>query len=354
PRPRPRRRLRCAPLRTASRGRRRRHANLPPRQPPRRRPGGERGRGDLALHPQCSRLRPSTSPRHTGSRRPGRLRVLATQPAGHPRRRMAAAASDAHRDRRSRRLAQRRNPIPNTERSSSLMKARKHTRHLETKAPDGTTITVPLATITGSRDGPRLAIVGGVHGAEYAGIEAVRRVIGMLDPDTLSGEVAAVPCLNLPAFYGFAAHVNPIDGENPARVFPGSEDGSYTERMVDLAWRNALAAADYIVDVHGGDIEEELVDYSQINLNGDANHDAAAEALALALDMPFFVRRAAPKEPVTSCGTICQVASAHGIPAALAEAGSHAELEETSVEAHVKGLRNVLYHLEMLPGTPSI
>jgi len=234
------------------------------------------------------------------------------------------------------------------------MKARKHTRHLETKAPDGTTITVPLATITGSRDGPRLAIVGGVHGAEYAGIEAVRRVIGMLDPDTLSGEVAAVPCLNLPAFYGFAAHVNPIDGENPARVFPGSEDGSYTERMVDLAWRNALAAADYIVDVHGGDIEEELVDYSQINLNGDANHDAAAEALALALDMPFFVRRAAPKEPVTSGGTICQVASAHGIPAALAEAGSHAELEETSVEAHVKGLRNVLYHLEMLPGTPSI
>jgi uncharacterized protein len=234
------------------------------------------------------------------------------------------------------------------------MTTRKQTRHLEAQAPDGAPITVPLATITGSQDGPRLAIVGGVHGAEYAGIEAVRRIIQMLDPETLAGEVLAIPCLNLPAFYAFAAHVNPIDGENPARVFPGSADGSYTERMVDLAWKNALADADYIVDVHGGDIEEELVDYSQINLNGNAEHDAAAEALALALDMPFFVRRAAPKEPITSGGTICQIASAQGIPAALAEAGSHAELDEASVQSHVKGLRNVLYHLGMLPGMPSI
>jgi uncharacterized protein len=234
------------------------------------------------------------------------------------------------------------------------MTARKQTRHLEANAPDGAQISVPLATISGSHDGPRLAIVGGVHGAEYAGIEAVRRIIAMLDPEILSGEVVAIPCLNLPAFYGFAAHVNPIDGENPARVFPGSANGSYTERMVDLAWRNALADADYIVDVHGGDIEEELVDYSQINLNGDPTHDAAAEALALALDMPFFVRRAAPKEPILNGGTICQIASAHGIPAALAEAGSHAELDETSVQVHAKGLRNVLYHLGMLPGTPSI
>ncbi len=234
------------------------------------------------------------------------------------------------------------------------MTTRKETRYLEAQAADGSTITVPLATIQGAGDGPRLAIVGGVHGAEYAGIEAVRRLVSWLDPSTLSGIVLAIPCLNLPAFYGFAAHVNPIDGENPARTFPGNPSGSYTERMVNLAWENALANADYIIDVHGGDIEEELVDYSQINLNGEPSHDVAAEALALALDMPFFVRRAAPQQPVTNNGTICQIASSHGIPAALAEAGSHAELDETSVSSHLKGLRNALYHLKMLPGTPTI
>jgi uncharacterized protein len=234
------------------------------------------------------------------------------------------------------------------------MTVQKTTRYLEADAPDGGAISIPLATIRGAQDGPTLAIVGGVHGAEYAGIEAVRRIIDWLDPDTLAGEVRAIPCLNVPAFYGFAAHVNPIDGENPARSFPGSADGSYTERMVHLAWENVLADADYIIDVHGGDIEEELVDYSQINLNGNPEHDAAAEALALALDMPFFVKRAAPAEPVRGNGTICQIASSTGIPAALAESGSHGELDETCVDTHLKGLQNVVYHLKMLPGTAAI
>lgn len=234
------------------------------------------------------------------------------------------------------------------------MPARKETRYLEADAPDGATISVPVATIRGASDGPTLAIVGGVHGAEYAGIEAVRRIVGAVDPDALAGRVVAVPCLNVPAFYGFAAHVNPVDGENPARAFPGSSSGSYTERMVHLVWEHVLASADYIVDVHGGDIEEELVDYSQINLNGDAEHDAAAEALALALDMPFFVKRAAPSDPVRTGGTICQIASGLGIPAALAESGSHGELDEACVDVHVKGLKNVLFHLDMLPGMPTI
>jgi uncharacterized protein len=234
------------------------------------------------------------------------------------------------------------------------MTAQKETRYLEAEAPDGATISIPVATIDGAADGPTLAVVAGVHGAEYDGIEAVRRLIGWLDPEALAGRVVAIPCLNVPAFYGFAAHVNPVDGENPARAFPGSATGSYTERMVHLAWENVIAGADYIVDVHGGDIEEELVDYSQINLNGDSSHDAAAEALALALDMPFFVRRAAPAEPVRAGGTICQIASGLGVPAALAESGSHGELDEACVLAHVKGLRNVLRHLGMVAGLPTV
>ena len=228
------------------------------------------------------------------------------------------------------------------------------TSYLETVHDDGSAIRVPMTETRGYEGGPVLAVVGGVHGAEYDGIEAVRRIFQDINPAELTGTVRTIPCLNLPAFYGFAAHVNPVDGENPARVFPGSADGSYTERMVDLAWTKVLADADFIIDVHGGDIEEELVDYSQINLNGEPGHDAAAEGLALALDMPYFVRRAAPATPVSSGGTICQVASARGIPAVLAEAGSHAEPNEASVEVHLHGIQNVLRHLRMLPGAPSI
>jgi predicted deacylase len=234
-----------------------------------------------------------------------------------------------------------------------LTKATKETGYLEATGPGGEKIRVPVATVRGPQDGPTLLVVAGVHGSEYDGIEATKRLFRSVDENALSGTLVTVPCLNVPAFYGLAMHVNPIDGENPARVFPGRSDGGYTERMVDLVWSKLAASADFIVDVHGGDLEEELVEYSQINLSGNAEVDAAAAGLALALDLPFYVRRAAPAEPV-STGTICQAAAAAGIPAVLAEAGSHGIVDERCIATLLKGLRNVLHHLDMLPGVPTI
>jgi predicted deacylase len=118
--------------------------------------------------------------------------------------------------------------------------------------------------------------------------------------------------------------------------------------MVDLLWREVVLGADAVVDVHGGDLEEELVDYSQINLTGDETVDRIAEGVALALDMPFFCRRAAPATLPTRDGTLCQIAGSNGIPAALAESGSHGVLDPACVATHLKGLKNVLSYLEMI------
>jgi predicted deacylase len=192
-----------------------------------------------------------------------------------------------------------------------------------------------------------MLLVAGVHGSEYVGIEACKRIFLWANPDRLSGTLLTVPCLNLPAFYGLAAHINPIDGVNPGRAFPGRPDGSYTERMVHLVW-NLARRANYVIDLHGGDLEEELVTYSQVNLTGATAVDDAAEALALALNMPFFVRRPAPAElPMANSG-LHPIAASHGIPAVLAEAGSHGVLDEHEVTMLVGALRNALRHAGML------
>ena len=224
----------------------------------------------------------------------------------------------------------------------------KATSFLTTSGPRGEEIRFPMGTVHGGVDGPTLVIVAGVHGSEYDGIEAVKRVFDWVDPERMSGTLKTVPCLNLPAFYGLAMHVNPVDDQNPARCFPGDADGSYTDRMVDLLWREVVLGADAVVDVHGGDLEEELVDYSQINLTGDSAVDRTAEGVALALDMPFFCRRAAPDVLPASDGTLCQIAGTNGIPAALAESGSHGILDEACVGVHLKGLKNVLSYLGMV------
>ena len=46
---------------------------------------------------------------------------------------------------------------------------------------------------------------------------------------------------------------------------------------------------------------------------GDEAVDRKAEGVALALDMPFFVRRAAPTVLPQSDSTLCQIAGANGI-----------------------------------------
>lgn len=223
---------------------------------------------------------------------------------------------------------------------------------LRTSGPAGEEVQVPVGILRGAADGPTLALVAGCHGSEYDGIEAVKRLFVSVDPAQLSGRLIVIPCLNVPAFYGLAMHVNPVDGENPGRAVPGDEDGSHTDRMVELMWRHAIEPADYVIDVHGGDLEEELVEYSQVELTGDEAVDAAAEAMARVSDMPFLLRR--PARPLSDeRGPLPLVAGLHGKPSILLEAGSHGQLDEAAVESHLNGIRNVLNHLEMLPGEPT-
>lgn len=232
------------------------------------------------------------------------------------------------------------------------MTAGKETRYLTAPAAADEEICIPVATVTGAADGPTLAVVAGVHGSEYVGIEATKRLFQWIDANQLRGTVVTVPCLNLPAFYGLSAHLNPVDGRDLGRSFPGDASGSHSERLADLLWRNIVESADFVVDVHGGDLEEELVEYSQINLTGNASVDEAGEALARSLDMPMFLKRPRPEMRPES-GGLFDMASASGIPAVLSEAGSHGQLDERIVAIHFRGLRNALFHLDMYDGEPT-
>src|SRR5919108_584881 len=80
--------------------------------------------------------------------------------------------------------------------------------------------------------GPRLAVVAGVHGNEFPGPLAVGRLSRSLRPEGLAGTVVLVPVAN-PLAFDAGTRVSPEDGVNLNRVFPGSADGSLTER---LAW----------------------------------------------------------------------------------------------------------------------
>lgn len=225
----------------------------------------------------------------------------------------------------------------------------KHTHHLTSESREGPEVRVPVATVRGASDGPTLVVVAGVHGSEYVGIEATRRLFRELDPQQLRGTLTTVPVFGVPAFYELAAHTSPVDGADPGRSFPGSTDGSYTERAARLVWDELVTGADAVIDVHGGDLEEHLVEYSQITETGDDDVDRRGEELAKALGFPVYVRAPRPDDE-TGNASLFVAAARHGIPGVLAEAGSHGELDLTLAEEYHQALRGALVHLDMLDG----
>lgn len=205
----------------------------------------------------------------------------------------------------------------------------------------------PAFEARGARDGPHLALIGGIHGCEYSSIAAVTRVMNELDTSELAGRITAVPVVSMASFTARAPFVIPQDGKNLNRSFPGSYDGTYTEVLARSLWDSVIAPADALVDLHGGDLVEDLEPFS-IYEAGPA--EARAHAMALAFGLPYVVREK-PSENALA-GMTTSASAAAGIPALIAEAGGRGQLEEHVVQILTQGVQNILRHLEMLPGEP--
>ncbi len=111
---------------------------------------------------------------------------------------------------------------------------------------------VDIATVRGSEDGPRLAVIAGVHGDEPEGVLAARRLLARLQATTFAGTVVVVPVSCPGAFSaGENAGVSAgIDGLDMARTFPGTPDGSDTERVANALTEQVIAPASLLVDLH--------------------------------------------------------------------------------------------------------
>ena len=84
----------------------------------------------------------------------------------------------------------------------------------------------PYLAISGASRGPLVLVTAGIHAAEYTGIEAAIRLGRSVDPQKLNGILLVIPVLNRPGLYERSVYVNPEDGDNLNRLFPGDRRGS--------------------------------------------------------------------------------------------------------------------------------
>jgi predicted deacylase len=205
---------------------------------------------------------------------------------------------------------------------------------------------VPVVEINGAHDGPRLTVIAGVHGCEYASMAAVRRWTREVNPAHLRGRVLAVPVLNLPAFRTRTPFVVPEDGKNLNRCFPGDPEGTLAERLAHAAFTQLIVGSDAVVDAHAGDLVEALEPFVIYDAGPAA---ARARELAVAYGLRFVVRQE-PGPGQAVGGTTSAAAAAIGVPAIIAEAGGCGLVESAAVELHVRGLYRVLDLLGMARG----
>ncbi len=200
----------------------------------------------------------------------------------------------------------------------------------------GHPVRIPVHLLRGERPGPRLLITAGVHGAEYASIAAANQ-LARLDPSQLSGTLAVLPVVNPPSFFARSIYLNPVDGQNLNRMFPGDPSGSFASRLAH--WLGGwMSQADAYLDLHGGDLIEQLTPFSLY----PAGQPASAE-LAGAFGLPWML---------ADSGTTMSVAAASrlGLPAVLAEAGGNGLWPEAAVSALYQGTLRVMAKLGMWSG----
>jgi predicted deacylase len=213
------------------------------------------------------------------------------------------------------------------------------------------TARIPVGLARGDDDGPALAVIGGVHGTEYAAQEATVEFWEEIDPVQIRGSVRVVLCADTAALEGHSAYVNPIDGKNLNRVWPGNPEGTLTERIAHTITKEVIEHSDAVIDVHGGEWDEDIDCFIITHRSGDAELDTRTLDLAMSLGFTY-VEVTDSEGAVLGKGTGSGEAMAGGRPALTLEAGGAGLRERRFVDAHKYALRNALKHLGIVDGEP--
>ena len=209
----------------------------------------------------------------------------------------------------------------------------------------GEPVSVPLMVVRGIADGPAILAVAGVHGNEYEGMEAIRRVFAELDPAILRGTFAAIPVAN-PFAFEARTRATPadIDGINLARIFPGQSDGTPTSalanQLLDFVMRN-VGPDDLFIDIHSGSHDvayATVVGVRAVEHPGRAASERAARHFGIP-DLWLIPDSSGPFNAETS---------RRGIPTIGTETLGRAGCDPGGVAAFAAGLRNMLHLYEML------
>ena len=150
-----------------------------------------------------------------------------------------------------------------------------------------------------------------------------------------------LPLVNPKGFFAGVKQLNPADGRNLNREFPGKADGTETQRMAWAIEKLLYPEADFLLDLHGGDWNEELAPLVFFPCGAGQTVEQETRRAAQALSVSVRVCS-------TARNGLYSWAAQKGIPALLLERGGNGRWTSEEVDADCEDVLRLMNHLEII------
>lgn len=209
--------------------------------------------------------------------------------------------------------------------------------------PSLTELELPYFDVTAAQPGPHIAIIAGMHPNEVDAMEAALRLKDYFADALLRGSVSILPVLNIPGLFAHSEFVCPIDDKNINFLSPGDLDGSFSQVLIHQVLHEWARDAAVFIDLHGGDLREEVAKFVMCQLTGNPEFDAHTQALAHQFDADSIVEFAAGQ--TNNRGRATNELPWLGRHAVMAEGGANGVLDPECIEFHFQGVVNIAWFL---------
>jgi len=200
-------------------------------------------------------------------------------------------------------------------------------------------------TVFGGGDGPRVAIVAGLHGDELEGLYVCHRLAAWLEelqrcnPGALLGTVELYPAVNTLGLDTLTRGL-PVFDTDLNRAFPGSPSGPLPSRLA-AALMSALSGAALVVDIHASNIY--LREIPQVRINQD--FEALLVPIANRMNMDLIWLHGAATVLET---TVAHSLNSSGTPCLVVEMGVGMRISPDYCDQLVAGILSVWKGLGVL------
>lgn len=159
-------------------------------------------------------------------------------------------------------------------------------------------VKIPICRIRNG-DGPRVLLIAGNHGDEYEGEICLSRLVRLIKPEDIRGELTILPFANVSAVMA-ARRRSPLDNGNLNRAFPGSPTGTPTERLAHFLEHDLFPRHDVVFDLHSGGTSMAHLETGLIEEVDDAPRHARAQELLLKMGLAYaFIARNGAAAPTS-------------------------------------------------------